>query len=140
MPNRILKESLVRDARVDKLSAFEECTLYRLLLAVDDYGNMDARPGYLKSMLFPSKEGVEVRDVAAACAKLCEVGLITLYEVNGEEYLHCIGFAEEQKLRHPRERYPRPRQAPNVPTYGQERSREDVLEFLRNSVGREGGL
>jgi len=106
MPNRILKESLVRDARVDQLSAFEECTFYRLLLSVDDYGNIDARPAFLKSMLYPTKEGVESEQIECACARLCELGLVVLYHAEGGEYLHFADFETDQKLRYRKRIFP----------------------------------
>ena len=100
MPNRILKERLLRDMRVDKLSDFEECTLCRLLLAVDDFGNIDGRPNYLKSILYPTKEGVETEQILAAFARLTELGLVTPYEVDGATYFHFTDFENDQKLRY----------------------------------------
>lgn len=80
---------------------------FRLMLAVDDYGNIDAQPTFLKSMIFPNKQ-VEEDEIEAACGKLCAVGLARLYTVDEYEYLHLEGFAESQKLKHPRNVYPLP--------------------------------
>ena len=107
MPRRLMEDVFLRDKRVEMLEAFEECVFFRLQFAVDDFGNIDARPAFLKSMLYPTKS-VEERQIEAACGKLCAVGLARLYSVDGYEYLHLVGFEAMQKLKHPRNIYPVP--------------------------------
>ena len=107
MPTRIIPDSIRRDKRVTMLSTFEENVYFRLMLAVDDYGNIDAQPTFLRSMIFPNKHAEE-KDIEAACGKLCAVGLARLYSVCENDYLHLEGFEDFQRLKHPRNVYPLP--------------------------------
>lgn len=107
MPNRMFNESFLRDKRVAKLAPFEETVYSRMLLAVDDGGNVDANPLYLRSVLFPVRD-VAVEEVALACDSLCELGLLSTYEVGGERYLHYTDFEHNQKLRYFHLQFPTP--------------------------------
>ncbi len=107
MPSRILRESLLRDELIDRLSCVAEVTYFRLLLAVDDFGNIDARPSYLKSMLYPTKRSVTEADLEEAREELLASGLVWMYQADGAEYLHCEGFEATQKLRYPTAKFPR---------------------------------
>ena len=119
MPNRMFFEHYLRDKRVAKLTPFDETVYTRLLLAVDDGGNMDANPMYLRSILFPIQD-IAVEEVALACDRLCELGLLSEYEAGGERYLHYADFETNQKLRHHNLQFPTP---PEV----QQPSRGNVL-------------
>lgn len=70
MPNRVIKESICYSDDLDQLTAFEETVFYRLIVRVDDNGRIDARPGFLRSMLFATKQGVTERNIKEAVAHM----------------------------------------------------------------------
>lgn len=108
MPNRIIKESICYSDDLDKLTAFEETVFYRLLVRVDDYGRIDARPGFLKSMLFVTKKGVTEKSIEDAVSKMASIGLVQEYEVTGKPFLLFPKWSLHQRLRNSKERYPAP--------------------------------
>lgn len=110
MPNRIIKESVCVSEQIDELTPFEEVFFYRLLVNCDDYGCFDARERVVSSRLFPLRD-VKVTDIAKTLKRLEKVGLIRLYTVNGQPYLFVIKWAEHQRLRVSKHKYPTPEDA-----------------------------
>ena len=53
MGNRILKDTIRINRRIDALSYFEEVVFYRLITAADDFGVYSANPVMLARTLFP---------------------------------------------------------------------------------------
>ncbi len=107
MPNRVLKESICYSGDIDKLTPFEETVFYRIIVRADDYGNLDGRMDFLKSVLFTTKPSVGVKKIQSACEKLEEVGLVLFYEVDGKPYLHITNWDKHQRMRKTHGKYPR---------------------------------
>lgn len=107
IPNRILKESICISDTVDKLDWFSEVFFYRLIVNVDDYGRMDARPAILRARLFPLKS-VSDRKIADTLAALQEAGCVELYEVRGAPYLCLPSWDKHQTIRAKRSKFPAP--------------------------------
>ena len=109
MPNRIIKESVCSSESIDRLSWFEECFFYRLMVTCDDYGCFDARPVLLKNRLFPLKETkVKVKEVEDALASLARAGIILMYEVEVRPYLQFTSWPKHQQIRSKRAKFPLP--------------------------------
>lgn len=108
MPNRILKESICTSDSIDRLSWFEEVVFYRLIVNCDDYGRFDGRVALIKNKLFPLKESVTLTAVENAINKLATVGLVTLYEYEGRQYLQLPTWNEHQSIRAKRSKFPSP--------------------------------
>lgn len=110
MPNRILKDSILASEQINDLSWFEEVVFYRLIVSADDYGCMDGRSAYLKSILFPLKDKVTKRNIEQAIAKLASVGLLVPYvdRVSGNVYLFLPTWCKHQRLRSSKHKYPMP--------------------------------
>lgn len=108
MPNRIIKESICCSDDIDKLTAFEETVFYRMIVRADDYGRLDARPSFLKSMLFVTKQGITEKNVQDAVLKMASVGLVRLYEVDGKPFLSFPKWDLHQRVRNSKEKYPAP--------------------------------
>ncbi|MEL7609473.1 MAG: hypothetical protein AAGU74_08190 [Bacillota bacterium] len=108
MPNRILKESICYSDDLDRLSPFAETVFYRLMVRCDDYGRIDARPGFLKSTLFVTKKGITEKNVEDAVSQLASVGLVRRYEVAGKPFLLFPKWSLHQRIRNSREKYPEP--------------------------------
>ena len=110
MPNRIIKESICYSNDLDKLTSFAETVFYRLLVRVDDYGRIDARPNFLKSMLFVTKNVVSEKNVSEAVAQMASLGLVRLYEVDEKPFLCLPKWHLHQRIRDSRAKYPEPPQ------------------------------
>ena len=90
------------------LSWFEEVVFYRLIVNCDDYGRFDGRVALIKNTLFPLKESVTLTAVENAINKLATVGLVTLYEYEGRQYLQLPTWNEHQSIRAKRSKFPSP--------------------------------
>jgi hypothetical protein len=115
MPNRVLRQAITRSEKIDKLTPEDEAFFYRLLVVVDDYGLMDARPCILRSEMFPLKDPTKLTNAhVEQCLRALESvrdgidphGLIRRYEVNGRPYLQVLQW--EQRLRCQKPKYPQP--------------------------------
>lgn len=93
--------------QIDALTPLEEIAFYRLLVNCDDYGCFDAREKVVKSRLFPLRD-LSTEDVRRILARLAEVGLLQLYEVDGKPYLNVCKWSEHQRLRVSVHKYPPP--------------------------------
>lgn len=108
MPNRILKESICASDSIDKLSWFEECVFYRLMVNCDDFGRFDGRVSIVKNRLFPLKEGMKPKIVEQALQKLAAVGLVVFYESDGKPFLYLPTWEKYQTIRNKKSKYPDP--------------------------------
>lgn len=107
MPNRILKESICTSEEIDLLDSEQEVFFYRLMVVVDDFGLMDARLSILKAKCYPLKS-IEINSIQQNLARLQEVGLVRLYQVDGKPYLSITNWAKHQQIRAKRAKYPTP--------------------------------
>lgn len=105
MPNRILKESICRSEEIDSLSWFEEVLFYRLIVICDDFGRYDGRAKIIKGSCFPLKDVTE-KDIDRALGKLSAVGLVRVYEAQGRPYLQLVTWADHQRIRNQKSKYP----------------------------------
>jgi hypothetical protein len=108
MSSRIISASITTSATIERLTAEEEVTFYRLLTVVDDYGRFFADPNLLKSALYPRKGELTPKKVLAYLRTLVEVGLVTTYTVEEEDYLQIVKWDKHQRVRNCRSRYPEP--------------------------------
>ena len=108
MPNRIIKESICYSDDIDQLTAFEETVFTRLLVRVDDFGRLDARPSFLKNTLFVTKKGVTEKNVEDALLKLASLGLVRVYEVDQKPFLVLPTWEKHQTIRAKKSKYPAP--------------------------------
>jgi len=107
MPNRILKESICTSEEIDKLTDQQEVFFYRLMVACDDFGLMDARPAILKARCYPLK-AIDCKRIQMYLDALHDVGLIRLYVVDGKQYLHITNWEKHQTIRAKKPKYPYP--------------------------------
>ena len=107
MPNRIIKESICTSEEIDILTPEQEVFFYRLMVVVDDFGLMDARLSILKAKCYPLKS-IEINSIQLNLARLQEVGLVKLYQVDGKPFLSITKWANHQQIRAKRAKYPTP--------------------------------
>lgn len=87
MPTRYLKPGICDSDAIDKCSPLAETLFYRLLVNVDDFGRIDARPVLIKSKCFPLKEEITSKDIERLLAELTRNGLVVVYAHTGKAYL-----------------------------------------------------
>lgn len=107
MPNRIIKESICTSDTVDTLTWFEEVFFYRLIVTVDDFGRMDARPAILRSRMFPLKT-ITDKQINDALNKLATVGIVQIYEWENRTYLQLVTWENHQRIRNQKSKFPAP--------------------------------
>lgn len=107
MANRIIRESICTSETIDVLSMGAEVTFYRMLVCVDDYGRIDARPKLLKSKLYPIKD-ISLEEFTGYLDELYQSGLIWGYAVAGKSYIQVSTWDQYQQVRNKRSKYPAP--------------------------------
>lgn len=110
MPNRILKESICSNEQIDRLTAFEESFFYRLIVNVDDFGRMDARPSILRARLFPLKN-IREEQIESALHSLATSELVCQYTVHGKPFVSLSGWERNQSIRAKKSKYPGPEES-----------------------------
>jgi hypothetical protein len=108
MPNRIIKDSIRTSETVASLTDFEFRLWIELIVSVDDAGRGDARPAIIKGSCFPLRDRVTARDIGAALHGLAAKGCVSLYEVDGKPYFWFPSWAEHQRIRDCKPKYPEP--------------------------------
>lgn len=108
MPNRIIKDSICTSETVAELSDFEFRLWIGLITQADDAGRCDARPAIIKGHVFPLRERVTIKDIQNALHALADKGCVSLYTVGGKPYLYFPSWAEHQRIRDCKPKYPDP--------------------------------
>src|SRR3712207_5583453 len=95
MPNRILREGILKSDAVNKLGLEAELFYRRLISVVDDYGKFDARPAILRAACYPLRvDQVSEMNIAQWLAEIEAAGLILLYAVESKPYLMLYKLGE----------------------------------------------
>lgn len=108
MPNRILKESIRTSKSINALSDFQFRLWIHLITYVDDFGRGSAEPDILKGFVFPRRKSVTEATVKMALIELANMGLIHLYEVDGDSYLCLRNWEKHQTPRAKLSKFPAP--------------------------------
>lgn len=108
MPNRILKDSIRTSKKVNALSDFQFRVWAYLITYVDDYGRGSADPELLKGIVFTRRKSVTEGQIEKAIHDLANMGMIRLYEVDGELFLYFPNWSEHQRIRNSKARFPEP--------------------------------
>lgn len=102
MPNRILRDGILRSERVAALSPMAELFYRRLMSVVDDYGRYYAKIPLLLSDCFPIRpQWADEESLSLWVAECQTQDLISIYEVNGTSFLELRNFC--QRIRSQRE-------------------------------------
>lgn len=111
MPNRIIKESIRTSETVASLTDFEFRLWIELIVSADDAGRGDARAAIIKGSCFPLRDRVTAKDIDAALHGLAAKGCVSLYTVGGKPYFWFPSWAEHQRIRDCKPKYPDPADA-----------------------------
>lgn len=98
MPNRIVREAILSSESVAVLSWAEEVFYRRLMSIVDDYGRFEANLQLVRAKCYPLQiDDVKASDVAAWMESCRLAGILTLYSVNGKNYLEISKFQQQTR-------------------------------------------
>lgn len=102
MPRSI--RDYTRSEKLKNLSASAERFYIRLLMRIDDYGNIIATPEILKAECFPNLSATRTTDIRQWMQDCINAELIACYSADEKNYIHVFDFG--QKLRYPRRKHP----------------------------------
>jgi hypothetical protein len=98
VPNRILRDGILRSEKVAKLTPTAELFYRRLMSVADDYGRYYANEALLLSDCYPIRPAwADAEMIALSLAECVQIGLILTYEVSGTKFLEIANF--EQRIR-----------------------------------------
>ncbi len=112
MPARLIRGEVNESESLSRVSMAADLTFRSLLVAVDDYGRLDARPAKLKAALYPMRDDVPPGKVMEWVEELAalEDSPLRLYQADGRPYL-CLTNWEHHRgkgRRASKSRYPAP--------------------------------
>ena len=117
MPNRIIKESIRTSKSVNALTDFQFRVWLYLITYADDYGRGSADAELLKGFVFPRRKGITESQISKALDDLASIGMIHLYNVDGESYFCFPNWAMHQRIQAKKEKFPAPPNGiPPLPT------------------------
>ena len=101
---RMLKKQISQSRRVAELKSDTARLLYTWIIPhLDVEGRMNADPDIIKGLVVPRLSGMTPGVIRECLLDMHSVGIITLYEVDGDFYLEVRKFAEHQNLRKDKE-------------------------------------
>jgi len=108
MPNRIIKESIRESDSIDMLSHAAECTWYRLITLVDDYGLFKANLRLVNRALYPLRD-YDDSDVANWLNELAFAEMVGFYcGEDGKPYGMILNWEQYNKPRNSKPKHPQP--------------------------------
>lgn len=108
MPNRILKDTIRTSRNVNGLTDFQFRVWVYLITYVDDFGRGSADPELLKGLVFPRRKNVTEGQIQKAVHDLANIGMISLYEVDGEPYFYFPNWSSHQRIQTKKSKFPMP--------------------------------
>lgn len=108
MPNRVIKENIRTSKKLNSISDFAFRVWAYLLTFVDDYGCSSADVDIIKGFCFSKMRDKTNKYIADSLSELASIGLIQLYEVDGDPYLHIVDWEKYQTLRAKKRKCPPP--------------------------------
>ena len=107
MADRVIRAGILSSEKVCSLSWAAEVFYRRLMSVVDDYGRYDGRLTILRVSLYPLQiDKVSDADVGKWRLETAKAGLVSVYAVDGKEYVEIVNFG--QRLRAEKSKWPAP--------------------------------
>lgn len=101
---RMLKKQISRSKKLAELKTDSARLLYTWIIPhLDVKGRLEADPQLVKGEIVPRLNTFTVDNIQAYLDDMEAVGLIKLYQVDGDQYLELINFEKHQYLNHDRE-------------------------------------
>jgi hypothetical protein len=100
----MLKKQISRSKKLAELKTDSARLLYTWIIPhLDVKGRLEADPQLVKGEIVPRLNTFTVDNVQEYLEDMRDVGLIKLYQVDGDQYLELINFEKHQYLNHDRE-------------------------------------
>jgi hypothetical protein len=115
MPNRVLRDDILRSERLDKISGDAESLYYRLMVAADDLGRFEAHGAAIGTKCYPRRVPPVTRMASFAefmgkmeelLKELVEAELVFLYNIGNERF--GTFYKWRQRLRIVKKKFPDP--------------------------------
>jgi hypothetical protein len=107
MPDRWIREGIIKSDAVNVLSFPAEVFFRRLLNVIDDFARFDGRAAILRAELYPLKLGtVSEADVQRWLAECQKARLVSLYTVNSKDFIRVENFGQRKRAK--KSKYPEP--------------------------------
>jgi hypothetical protein len=97
---RMIDPSFWRDEKIGECSYIERLLFIGLWTFSEDSGVGRANPKLIKADVFPY-DTLRDSDIEKSLAKLASLGLILLYEIDGQRYYFIINFKKHQTINKP---------------------------------------
>jgi hypothetical protein len=97
LPNRILRENLLKSRKYNAVQAAERDMYIRLMLLVDDWGRYNADPVIIAKEAYPTNENTTSKHTKPMLDALAKSGLILLYTDGKEEYLQITNWNQRTR-------------------------------------------
>ena len=125
---RIIANDITKDKRVSDLSDDTSRLAFTWLVTFADCeGRTHGDPALIRSILFPRREDITIKQMEVYIREWADLGLVIWYECNGDKWIQFPAFAKHQKgfdKRHePDSVHPPP---PDVPDNVQDGCADDV--------------
>lgn len=109
---RTIKPDFFQSEDVAVLSYRARLTWIGLWTHVDDEGRCKANPRLIKGALWPLEDDVTASNVSEDIRELAENGKLTVYSVDGEDYMQILNWTKHQRISRPSEsKFPAPHEA-----------------------------
>ena len=89
---RFIHPDLFSDWELIELGLSGVLTFIGMICSADDVGNLKYCCNTIYAKTFPMTDDVSVKDVEQAVEGLIQVGLVKVYEADGQNYLHINRF------------------------------------------------
>ena len=136
MPNRIIRDGILRSEKVNALEPLTELFYRRLMSVVDDYGRTEAHPTLLRSSCYPLLiDKVDEESVKKHIKSCQEVGLVQSYTVEGKHYIQLINF--NQQVRAKVSKFPSPTDSTRA-AHAQQMPSKCIADATQHNKGGDG--
>lgn len=101
---RMLARNVSLSKKLARVSVHSALLYSWIMPFTDDYGRFEAEPEIVKSQVVPRRKDFDETIVWECLKELHEIGLIVLYEIDGERYLWIPKFEDFQTFKTDRKR------------------------------------
>jgi len=126
---RTVKPEFWTDEKIVTISPLARLVFIGLWNFVDDHGRAPCSPARMKMQILPA----DPADFPQLLAELSGIGLVTVYTVDGKQFLQVNGFEKHQKIdKRAKSKYPPPpNPAPSRPILPLDQGREGIKEGIK---------
>ena len=133
---RMIDKVVILSKKINAISEGAENLYYRIYVNTDDFGLFHADPKILKGQIYTLRS-ISVATIGKRLDELIEIGLIKIYEIDGERYLEIVGFEKHQTFRKDyvrKHEYPKPSTKSYEPVRSRTKSPTNINKIKLNQI------